>query len=162
MTTGPPRPSGDRKWYGLSLRHLRMSLRLLRLGFPDGSCFHTYHAFECAVSALIAAKGFPVPPDGKTYLGGRTYYNGPSGQIYEPSTHKIRLILFNELADKSKPYYASFTRLQRILTNPMRNDTLYYDFARDLLPAQRYGHPLALGYYNQVRRFVSEVRVEIS
>lgn len=155
MITPAPTPRPDRRWYELSLRHLRMSSRLLRLGFADGSCFHTYHGFECGVSALIAAKGWPVPPVGRQFSPRRrVYYNGPSGQIFEPSTHKIRLILFDEVADRSKPYYATFAILKRILTNPMRNDTLYYDPVNDLVPRQQFNESFALGLYQQVRQWV--------
>ncbi len=164
MTTAPPSLRQDRKWYGLSLRHLRMSLRLLRRGFADGSYFHAYHAFECAVSAVIAAKGFPVPPDGKAYTKGagrKGYYNGPGGPIYEASTHKSRLILFDQVADRSKPYYGTYSTLKRILTNKVRSDTLYYDSVNDLLPWQHFNHSLTQGLYQQVRSMVSEVREEI-
>jgi hypothetical protein len=135
---------------------------VLRLGFPDGSAFHTYHAFECAVSALIDAKGYPIPPDGKKYgPKGIVYYPGPSGQINEPSTHKVRLILFDQLADKSQQYYTTFSILKRTLTNPMRNDTLYYNSATDVLPSQRFNHSQAEAMYQQVRKWLSELRAEI-
>ncbi len=61
-------PDPKRKWYGLALRHLRMASRLLDSGFADGAVFHAYHAYECVLSSLIAAKGYPIPPDGKTQL----------------------------------------------------------------------------------------------
>src|SRR6266542_5468079 len=116
MSTPPPTPRQDRKWYELSQRHLQMSECLLTGHFPDGSCFHTYHAFECAMSAVIAAKGWRVPPDGRTYGPRRmVYYHGPSGQINEPSTHKVRLILFDQVADKSKSYYSTFSTLKTFL-----------------------------------------------
>jgi HEPN domain-containing protein len=66
MTTISAMPDPKRKWYGLALRHLRMASRLLDSGFADGTVFHAYHAYGCVLSALIAAKGYPVPPDGKT------------------------------------------------------------------------------------------------
>jgi HEPN domain-containing protein len=54
-----------RKWYSLALRHLRIASRLLGAGFADGAYFHVYHAYECGVSAFIAAHGVPVPPEGR-------------------------------------------------------------------------------------------------
>lgn len=70
MTTTPIIPQPKRKWYALALRHLRMASRLLDSGFADGAVFHTYHAYECVLSAFIAANGLPVPPDGKEQLPG--------------------------------------------------------------------------------------------
>jgi HEPN domain-containing protein len=46
-------PDPKRKWYGLALRHLRMAARLLDSGFADGAVFHTYHAYECVLSAFV-------------------------------------------------------------------------------------------------------------
>ena len=90
MTAPPSTPHPERKWYGLALRHLRIASRLLRAGFPDAAYFNAYHAFECAVSAVIAAKGYQVPPEGKIKIkaGKKTirYYPSPSGQIKEDST----------------------------------------------------------------------------
>lgn len=164
MTTPTVIPHPARKWYWLALRHLRISSRLLRSGFPDSSFFHSYHAFECAVSAVIAAKGWPVPPDGKTVIYApkrMVYYSGPGGKIHEPSTHKAKPILFDQVADKSKPYYTTFSTLSRFLTTKARNDALYYDSTNDLLPHQYYNHSQALGCYQQVFRFVKEARAEI-
>src|SRR6266851_10458390 len=110
MTTTPPiQPDPKRKWYGLALRHLRMAYRLLDSGFADGAVFHAYHAYECVLSSLIAAKGYPVPPDGKTQSvspqGTRVFgYPSPQGIIPQQGTHKVRQIFFMQLADKSKPY----------------------------------------------------------
>jgi len=162
MTSPPAPPRQDRKWYELSLRHLRMSSRLLEV-FPDGSVFHTYHAFECAVAAVIAAKGWPIPPQGSTviYAPRRIVYHGPRGQLNEQSSHKAKLELFDQVADRTKPYYATFSTLKRYLTNPLRNDTLYYDSNNDLLPRQRFSRVQASGLYQQVRNWVKEVRVEI-
>jgi hypothetical protein len=161
--TSAPRP--ERKWYGLALRHIRITARLLRAGFPDTAYFHAYHAFECAVSAVIAAKGYEVPPEGKRRIkmGSKTirYYPSPSGQIKEDSTHKVKLILFNEVADRSKPYYSSFLMMRSFLTVPSRNNALYYDPATDQLPYEKYKHSYTSGVYANVRKFVQEVRVEI-
>lgn len=162
MSTPPLTPRQDRKWYELSQRHLQMSECLLTGNFADGSCFHTYHAFECAIGAVIAAKGWRVPPDGKTYGPSRTvFYPGPSGDIHEPSTHKVRLVLFSEVADRTKPYYNTFSTLKRILTNPLRNNTLYYDRVRDLLPEQQFNESRSRALYEQVKKWVEDVRDEI-
>lgn len=42
--------------------------------FADGAIFHTYHAYECVLSAFIAAHNYPVPPEGWTKL------TSPSGK----------------------------------------------------------------------------------
>src|SRR5688500_7841788 len=99
MTVRLAGPSRKRKWYGLALRHLRMASHLLASGFADGAVFHTYHAYECSLNALIAARGYPVPPDGLTRLtlpSGRTIrvYPSPGGGIREQSAHKARILLF--------------------------------------------------------------------
>lgn len=163
MSHPPPNPHAyeARKWFQLGVRHLGIASSLVGT-FPDGSAFHTYHAFECAISAVIAAKGCGVPPDGKKFGPKRlVYYQGPSGQIREPSTHKVRLILFDQLADKSKPYYGTFSTLKRILTNRLRSDTLYYDHAKDLLPEQQFDEPRAKALYEQVEKWIEDVRGEI-
>jgi hypothetical protein len=164
MTSPPPTPQQERKWFELSLRHLRMSSRLRRHGFADGSVFHTYHAFECAVGAVIAKKGWPVPPDGATvvYAPRRmSYYSGPGGQLTEQSTHKAKLELFGQIGDTSKPYYSTFAVLKRFLTNRLRNNSLYYDSRNDILPKQQFTNSQALGFYQQVHSWVKEVKEEI-
>lgn len=163
-------PSGvshpKHKWYSLAIRHLRMASRLLNMGFADGAFFHTYHAFECAISAVIAAKGYPVPPDGKTVIyvpraRPIQYYTAPSGQLRELSTHKVRFILFDELADHSKPYHTRYATLSRFLTNDDRNFSLYYDHNTGRLPHERYNHSYVLPLYQNVRKLTREVRPEI-
>src|SRR5947207_941429 len=104
MTSGSSRAAAKRAWYGLALRHLRMAALLLRSGYADGAAFHNYHAYECCLSALIAARGFDVPPEGWTRLvtpAGPVVqaYPSPGGGIQERSAHKARLLFFNELAD---------------------------------------------------------------
>lgn len=161
MSTSPLTPRQDLKWYELSQRHLQISECLLTGRFADGSCFHTYHAFECAVGAIIIAKGYLVPPDGKTYGPRRMiYYQGPSGQINEPSTHKVRLILFDQVADRTKPYYTTFSTLKTFLP-PLRNQTLYYDRVRNLLPEQQFNESRAKALYEQVKKWVEDVRGDI-
>lgn len=106
---------GGRKWYGLALRHQRMAAVLLHAGFADGTVFHAYHAYECVLSAFIAAKGYPVPPEGWTTL------RSPSGQtikayplnpvpIQDRSAHKARLIFFDQLAERAMPCFATHVR----------------------------------------------------
>ena len=79
-----------RKWFALAQRHRRMAERLLRSGFADGAVFHAYHAYECVVSALIAAHGVPVP-----------------------ASHVGRFALFARLRDATKPYAATQRHLRR-------------------------------------------------
>jgi hypothetical protein len=167
MTRHAGVPHIKRKWYRLAKRHLRMAARLLRDGFSDGAFFHSYHAFECAISAIIAAKNYPVPPDGKRtiYAGPKRrkfqYYPAPSGQLKELSSHKVRFLLFDELADHSKSYYTIYQTLSRILTKDERNDSLYYDHTTDRLPHEQFKHSQVEPFYTDVREFVREVWNEI-
>jgi HEPN domain-containing protein len=152
-------------WPG-SQTHLRMASRLLDSGFADGAVFHTYHAYECVLSALIAANGYPVPPDGKipsvSPTGKRVFgYPYPKGILLEPSTHKVRQIFFMELADKSKPYYAQHLNLSRFIRLNDRMDSLYYDAVRDQLPYDVYSRSFAVGAIPQIHLFAREVWKEI-
>lgn len=166
MSGGAIAPDIKRKWYGLAQRHLRMATRLLRRGFADGATFHTYHAFECILSAHIAASGYDVPPQGWTKLNtpsGKTVkaYPSPGGGIQEKAAHKARLVFFDEVADRTKPYFATYSTLSRFLTVAARNDALYYDATSDLLPQQRYPPAQVTGLLPMVRRFAREVWREI-
>ncbi len=166
MTTVSTLPNPKRKWYGLALRHLRMASRLLDFGFADGTVFHAYHAYECVLSALIAANGYPVPPDGKTQMvspkGNKVFgYPSPLGNFHQQGTHKVRQIFFMELADKGKPYYAQHLVLSRFITLNDRMDSLYYDTTRDQLPHQAYNQNFAVGIIPQIHLFAREVWKEI-
>jgi len=159
-------PDPKRKWYGLALRHLRMASRLLDSGFADGAVFHAYHAYECVLSSLIAAKGYPVPPDGKTQSvsrqGTKVFgYPSPQGVIPQQGTHKVRQIFFMQLADKSKPYYAQHSALSRFITLNDRMDSLYYDATQDKLPHELYNLSFAVGVIPEVHVFAREVWKEI-
>lgn len=155
-----------RKWFYLGLRHLRMSHRLLRSSFPDGAVFHAYHGFECFLSALIAAKGYPVPPDGWTSLrlpSGTTIraYPSPLGAIRDRNAHTARLVFFDQLADCAQPYYRRYRRLRALLTYRDRLDALYFDAARYRLPEDRYSLSFATELLAVLTLFANEVRVEI-
>ena len=126
-----------RKWYGLAQRHRRMAERLLRSGFGDGAVFHAYHAYECAVSALIAASGVPVP-----------------------LSHGGRFALFGRLRDATKPYAMTQWRLYR-LTIQARNRSLYYDEGADQLPTDRFSTAFAEQLLPVVHQFCREVWQEI-
>jgi hypothetical protein len=160
-----PAPDDKRKWYGLALRHCRIALRLLRSGFPDGAVFHTYHAYECIVSAFIAAQGVAVPPVGWTKLTdpitGREVYAYPSPRgdpVKEGTAHKARLVFFRRLADSTTTYYAMYEQLSRFLTIDSRNDALYYDAVKDRLPHQTYNDmSFATELLRDVRDFGREV-----
>lgn len=108
-------PDAKRRWLRLAVRHLRMSRRLLESGFADGAMFHTYHAYECALSTVIAASGYSVPPKGWVELSDPDdpkktvrYYASPKGHFKEGSSHKARVVLFKQLADQAKPYYSTY------------------------------------------------------
>lgn len=164
----PPHPAPeDRKWYYLGLRHMRISNRLLRSGFADGAVFHAYHCFECLLSAVIAANGYPVPPRGWTSLRlpeGRIVqaYPSPSGMIEERNAHKARIILFEELAGHSKPHFASYLNLGIFLKSKDRLDSLYYQPSLNLLPEELYSASFAAELLRALNRFASNVRTDIS
>lgn len=156
-----------RKWYYLALRHLRMARRLQTAGFFDAAVFHTYHAFECLLSSLIAAKGFPVPPQGMVIPArghpgprGKVYY-GPAGPLAEQGTHKLKILLFRQLREQEKAYSRTFALLSRSITVADRNDALYYDPVRDQLPEQRFSAEDASALLDRVSQFARELRIEI-
>ena len=45
-----------------------MAERLRRSDYFDGAVFHAYHAYECAISAFLAARGVSVPPSHQGWL----------------------------------------------------------------------------------------------
>lgn len=126
-----------RRWYALAQRHRRMAERLRRSGFFDGAVFHTFHAYECVVSALIAANGNPVPPN-----------------------HGRRFLLFARLRDPTRPYAATQTQLD-VLTFPTRNASLYLDERSDLLPSDLFDAAFVDRLLPAVHRFSREVWAEI-
>lgn len=166
-TSSAGKPDPKRKWYGLALRHIRMSYRLLDSGFSDGATFHAYHAYECVLSAFIASHNYPVPPEGWTRLvppsGGKLihYYPSPKGRIQEPSAHKARLEFFIQLADPTKSYFPVHTLLKRYLILDVRMSALYYDVKLDRLPNQAFDTSFALSIIPQVRLFAKEVWKDI-
>lgn len=163
----PPLPGREeRKWYYLGLRNLRISRRLLRLGFADGAVFHAYHGFECLLSAVIAAKGYPVPPEGWTTLhlpSGISVRAYPSqqGMIRDFNAHKARLALFDQLADPASTYYDAYDHLRTFLTYRDRLDSLYYDASQNRLPEDRYSPSFVGTLLPALMRFAREVRIEI-
>lgn len=141
-----------------------MASRLLRDGFADGAVFHAYHAYECVLSAFIAANGYPVPPEGWTSLplpSGKTVkaYGPPGGMIQDRSAHKARIVFFDQLADPTKPYHATHQRLRRIITLQDRNDALYYDPNSDRHPHHLYRSAFASGLLPLMTQFAREVRL---
>src|SRR5690242_6414332 len=159
-------PDRKRKWYGLALRHLRMASRLLNSGFADGAIFHAYHAYECVVSAFIAANNYPVPPEGWTKLTSPTkkpvsHYPSPKGGIEVNSAHKARLLFFKELADPTKRYYTRYTILSRSIRLSDRMDSLHYHAKLDRLPHEAYNHSFADSIIHEVLSFAHEVWKEI-
>lgn len=167
MTKPVVPPDPKRKWYGLALRHLRMASRLLDSGFSDGAFFHTYHAYECVLSAFIAAHGYAVPPEGWAKLASPKgtkvigHYPSPKGGIQDRSAHKARLIFFSELADTTKAYFIRQTSLSRYITPNDRMDSLYYDAIGNRLPYEIYNNSLASNLIPEVHMFAQEVWKEI-
>ena len=162
-------PSGSRekrKWFLLSLRHLRIARLLLENGFADACVFHAYHAYEGVLSALIAQRGYDVPPQGATkvvFKSGppKKVFLSPTDSDYEFSTHKARILYFNKLADKNMTYWNTHDILQRIATVDARNNALYYDPQNDRLPFEQYDPNFATQLLEHVRRFAAEVWQEI-
>jgi len=138
-----------------------MASRLLDSGFADGAVFHTYHAYECVLSAFIAAKGYPVPPDGQARSPHGRGYSSPSGNFLPAGTHKARQIFFMELADQSKPYNARHQALSRFINSDVRNDSLYYNTLHNQLPHEIHNLSFATEFIIEVRLFAREVRKEI-
>lgn len=156
----------ERKWYYLGLRHLRMSRRLLRSGFADGAVFHAYHGFECLLSAVIAARGYPVPPEGWTTLllpSGASVqaYPAPQGMIRDFNAHKARLAFFDQLADPTSAYFDAYDHLRTFLAYRDRLNSLYYDAKQNRLPEDRYALPFVEALLPRLMRFAWEVRPEI-
>lgn len=136
-TTGLHPSAAARRWHDLARRHLRMATLLLRRGFADGAMFHAFHAFECGMSALIAAHGRPVPTD-----------------------HRGRFTRFEQMRESAQPYASTAQRLTR-LTVAARNDALYYDQITGLLPTDIYTTNDVDADLRLVARFVFELRREI-
>ncbi|MGH2616391.1 MAG: hypothetical protein ACRDJC_14200 [Thermomicrobiales bacterium] len=157
----------ERKWYYLGLRHLRMSHRSLRSGFADGAVFHAYHGFECLLSAVIAAKGYPVPPEGWTSLrlpSGKTVqaYPSPLGMIQDHNAHKARLVFFDQLADRTELYYRDYRRLRTFLVYQDRLDSLYYDATLNRLPEDQYSASFADELLRMLNQFARGARIKIA
>jgi len=110
----PPPEIVKRRWYALGQRHRRMAELLRRWRFFDGVVFHAYHGYECAISAYLAAAGIDVPP-----------------------SHNTRLNMFEAVLDRSGPTAEAYQQLDFFLV-PVRNQALYYQANRDLLPADRF------------------------
>lgn len=115
-----------------------MTERLLRSGIGDGAMFHAYHAYECAISAFIAAQSVPVP-----------------------KSHTQRFTLFTQFADPAKPYAVTQTRLRLLTTIQARHDALYYDEESDVLPADRFSVAYVGAFLPLVRQFIREVWREV-
>lgn len=126
-----------RRWYALAQRHRRMADRLLRAGFADGALFHTYHAYECVVSAVLSSLGLRVPPN-----------------------HARRIELFVQHRDTAKPYDTT-ERALRELNMQLRNQSLYYDEVEDLLPSERFSLALVADLLALAHQFAWEVWQEI-
>lgn len=161
MSAAPFGARDAREWFHLAQRHLRMGFRLGRDGFPDGAVFHAYHADECVLSALIAATGYPVPPAGMTRRGHTRWYGSPRGGFPDPGSHKARIILFDEVADRTKPYWTMHGSLKRFLTSLDRLDALYYDPGQNVSPRLTFSATDAADLLDLVGTFARAVRPAI-
>lgn len=114
-----------------------MAVRLLRSNFLDGAVFHAYHAFECVVSAAIAAEGVAVPP-----------------------SHSGRLALFNQIHDQTASFAPTYQRLSYILART-RNEALYFDEVKDIFPGDRFSQAFVDDLLPLVDQFAREAWREI-
>lgn len=96
--------------------------------------FHVFHAYECAISAAIAAHGESVPPN-----------------------HRQRLVQWSVVRDPSLSYAATEDRLYDVSIKT-RNNALYYDAADELLPADRFPAEYVGSQLRLVARFVFQLR----
>ena len=165
MVASAGQPPHKRKWFELALRHLRVAWRLRRQGFADVAVFHVYHAYECTMSALIAARGYPVPPSGRIQPippKGPRFYQLPLGGTVPDAVgaHSARLTIFSELAMPGSKYTAIHQRLRQFLPQT-RNDALYYNPAAGRMPADLFGTKFFDGVFPDVREFAREVWREI-
>jgi len=88
---------------------------------------------------------------------GKKVFIAPRSGRQEPSTHRAKVLFFDELADLTKPYAQLHAHLSRFMTNERRNNALYYDAVRDLLPQQRYNDVDVWVQWRAVRQFCREV-----
>jgi hypothetical protein len=113
-------------WLNLTRRHLRMARRLGEAALYDGAVFHTYHAFECFVSAALASRGHDPakPPTG--------YRTGSAGRV---SSHVAILNWFQDeyrgqavASDSSalRVYLCGLTGRATTAEHDLRNSCLYY------------------------------------
>jgi hypothetical protein len=79
----------------------------------------------------------------------------------EHNAHRARRILFEELADHSKPHYANYLELRAFLKYQDRLDSLYYQPSLNLLPEELYPASLAAELVVAVTRFALSVRGDI-
>lgn len=167
MTAHAVAPDEKRRWYFLALRHRRICWRLNGMGFPDAAVFHAYHAYECAMSALIAARGYPVPPRGRVPnpanpKGKTKVYQLPLGGTHQDQgAHVARDVLFRQLADPSRQYMGIYRILRTFLAVTVRNDALYYDPQTGQLPQDRFNTQFVANLYPRVREFMRDVWDEI-
>jgi HEPN domain-containing protein len=152
------------KWLRLAVRHLRMAVRLSEKGLYDGASFHTYHSFECSASAFLAFKDSSIPPDGRMIkrVGGKKirYYPSPLGDITDQSTHKVKILIFKDLADKTSSYYAKYMTMSRF-SNNLRNSTLYYNSATRKLPSNLFSKTDASDLFRDAKSFFELISKEI-
>lgn len=153
------------KWLRLAVRHLRMAVKLYDKGLADGASFHSYHAFECTASAFLAFKGSPVPPEGKakTKIKGKwvRHYSSPRGPITEQSTHKAKILIFEDLADKTSTYYSHYMTMSRF-SNTLRNATLYYDSITNKMPSEVFSKPDAADLFKDAKLFFELISIELN
>ena len=140
------------KWLRLAVRHLRIC-RSLANKFPDGTTFHAYHAFECAVSAFIAAHGRDVPPLDKKRASG--------GTPHPKSDHKRRISIFRKLTQPTDHSNSLFGRMAPYMTSELRNDSLYHDGTTNRFPYETHRFLGVSTWVSDVEQFIYAVSDDI-
>lgn len=136
-------------WLRLADRHLRMARRLRDGRLYEGALFHTYHAFECVVSAGLAAHGHDPARPPNRYSGSlhvrklNWFADEYNGQTVSVESSSLRVSL------------CGITGIQQAQENDLRNGCLYYCVGSNP-PWVRFGAPEFQLAYARVRRFIGQ------
>lgn len=153
--------SNEIRWAELADRHLEMYYALFDRGFFDGAMFHAYHAFECAISALLASYSIPIPPDGRRESPLGSFYKGPHTKV--PAiwgAHRAKLALVSQIDTSHMNCSILLSQLLPQI-RPHRNASLYYDKVSGWPQVHYSSQDLALELGEQVDQFIRALRSDI-
>jgi len=140
--------SDKRIWLILVERHLRMARHLARATLYDGAVFHTYHAFECFISAGISSSGLSPKHPGQKYM--------------RSGVHVAKMSCFRDIykgqamateADALLIHLCGLTGKAGQAINELRNCLLYHD-AGSIRSWLLFKKPVFEDTYKRVRSFV--------